>query len=205
MQCNNHETNVHLAFLPKITTDTNHWACSIIDPDTGATMEYRHLIKSDKHKEAWAHSFANELGGLAQGIAKREKGTNTIFCIPHSKIPQDRRRDVTYGRICVDHRPQKKEANRTRLTVGGNLIEFPGDVSTPTADPTTAKLVINQTLSTPHAKYMCGHIKNFYLGTPMSRYEYMRLPINIIPQEIIEAHNLMPLVHNGLHYASFDE
>jgi hypothetical protein len=81
-------------------------------------MEYRHLIKSDKHKAAWAHSFANELGRLAQGIAKREKGTNTIFFIPHSKIPQDRRRDVTYGRICVDHRPQKKEANRTQLTVG---------------------------------------------------------------------------------------
>jgi hypothetical protein len=62
MQCNNHEHNVDLAFLPKITTDTNHWACSIINPDTGATMEYRHLIKSDKHKAAWAHSFANELG-----------------------------------------------------------------------------------------------------------------------------------------------
>jgi hypothetical protein len=44
---------------------------------------------------------------------------------------------------------------------------------------------------------MCGDIKNFYLGTPMSRYEYMRLPINIFPQEIIQAYNLMPLVHNG--------
>jgi hypothetical protein len=31
----------------------------------------------------------------------------------------------------------------------------------------------------------------------MSRYEYMRLSINIIPQEIIEAYNLMPFVHNG--------
>jgi hypothetical protein len=96
----------------------------------------------------------------------------------------------------VDHRPQKKEANQTRLTVRGNLIDFPGDVSTPTADPTTAKLVINQTLSTPHDKYMCGDIKDFYLGTPMSRYEYMQLPLNIIPQEIIEAYNLLPLVHN---------
>jgi hypothetical protein len=82
VQCNNHEHNVDLAFLPKITTDTNHWACSIIDPDTGATMEYRHLIKSAKHQDAWAHSFANELGRLAQGIANREKGTNTIFFIP---------------------------------------------------------------------------------------------------------------------------
>jgi hypothetical protein len=205
MLSNNHKINVDLTFKPRITTDTNHWACAIIDPDTGATMAYRHLIKSDKHREAWAHSFANELGRLAQGIANREKGTNTIFFIPHSQIPQKRRKDVTYGRICVDHRPQKKEVNRTRLTVGGNLINFLGDVSTPTADPTTAKLVINQTLSTPHAKYMCGAIEYFYLGTPMSRYEYMRLPISIIPQEIIDAYNLMPLVHNGHVYIEINE
>jgi hypothetical protein len=146
----------------------------------------------------WAHSFANELGRLAQGIGNREKGTNTICFIPHSQIPHNRCKDVTYGRICVDHRPQKKETNRTRLTAGGNLIDFPGDVSTPTADPTTtAKLVIQHTLSTPNAKYMCGDIKLFYLGTPMARYKYMRLPIAIIPQEIIDAYDLMPLVHNG--------
>jgi hypothetical protein len=89
--------------------------------------------------------WRNELGRLAQGIENREKGTNTIFFIPHSQIPPNRRKDVTYGRICVDHRPKKKETNRTRLTAGGNLIDFPGDVSTPTADPTTAKLFINHT------------------------------------------------------------
>jgi hypothetical protein len=123
---NTSDINVDLAFQPRITTDTDHWACSIIDPDTGATMEYRHLIKSPKHHDAWAHSFANDLGRLAQGIGNREKGTNTISClIPHSQIPHNRRKDVTYGRICVDHRPQKKETNRTRLTVGGNLIDFP--------------------------------------------------------------------------------
>jgi hypothetical protein len=126
-----------------------------------------------------------------------DRGTNTIFVIPHSQIPQDRRKDVTYGRICVDHRPQKKEAKRTRLTVGGNLIDFPGNVSTPTADPTTAKLVINHSLSTTNAKYMCGGIENFYLGTPMERYEYMHLPLAILPQEIIDAYNLDDIAHNG--------
>jgi hypothetical protein len=87
MLLNHHDINVDLAFQPKITTDTEHWACSIIDPDTGATMEYRRLIKSPKHKDAWAHSFVNEVGRLAQGIGKREKGTNTIFVIPHAQIP----------------------------------------------------------------------------------------------------------------------
>ena len=148
----------------------------------------------------WERSFANELGRLAQGIGQREKGTNTIYFIPHSQIPSDRRKDITYGRICVDHRPQKTEPNRTRLTVGGNLIEFPGDVSTPTADLTTAKLVINSTISTPKAKFLIGDIKFFYLGTPMARYEYMRLAMEIIPEEIIQQYKLRDISHKGFIY-----
>ena len=178
-----------------IDTPIHHWANAIIDPDTGASMEYRHLMKSPKHATEWQKSFSNELGRLAQGIAGRETGTNTIFFITHDQVPPDRRKDVTYGRICVDYRPKKKEPNRTRLRVGGNLIDYPGDVSTPTADTTTAKLVINSTISTPNARYMCGDIKNFYLGTPMTRYEYMRLPIKLIPDEIITAYNLHSKTH----------
>jgi hypothetical protein len=86
-----------------------HWDNAIIDSNTGASMEYRHLIKSDKHKLTWTRSFANELGRLAQGVADRETGTNTITFILKSDIPDDRQHDVTYGRICVDYRPQKKE------------------------------------------------------------------------------------------------
>jgi hypothetical protein len=97
----------------------------------------------------------------------------------------------------VNHRPQKTKPNHTRLTVGGNLIDYPGDVSTPTADTTTAKLVINSTLFTPNAKYMCGDINNFYLGAPMERKENMRLPLAIIPREIIDEYKLALLEHKG--------
>ena len=41
-------------------------------------------------------------------------------------------RTVTYGRIVDEIRPQKAETHRIRLTVGGNLTSFPGDVTTPT-------------------------------------------------------------------------
>jgi hypothetical protein len=43
-------------------------------------------------------------------------------------------------------------------------------------------------------------LKNFYLNTPLDRYEYMRLSINIIPDEIIDEYNLHPLVSNGYVY-----
>jgi hypothetical protein len=44
---------------------------------------------------------------------------------------------------------------------------------------------------------MCGDIKNFYLGTPMESYEYMRLPLAILPQEIMDAYDLINIAHNG--------
>jgi hypothetical protein len=50
-------------------------------------------------------------------------GTDTIFFIPFARVPTDR--TVTYGRLVCDYRPQKAEAERTRLTVGGNLISYP--------------------------------------------------------------------------------
>ena len=43
-------------------------------------------------------------------------------------------------------------------------------------------------------------VKNFYLGTPMERPEYMRLPFKIIPQEIVDKYNLTELEDNGWIY-----
>ena len=37
---------------------------------------------------------------------------------------------------------------------------------------------------------MCVDVKNFYLGTLMDRFEYMRIPINLIPQEFIDLYYL---------------
>jgi hypothetical protein len=61
-----------------------HQALTIIDPDTGASMEYRHLMKSPAHKQQWTRSFSNELRRLAQGIGGRIKGTSQyhlLHCI----------------------------------------------------------------------------------------------------------------------------
>ena len=110
--------------------------------------------------------------------------TNTIFFITKDKVPASK--TVTYGRIVAEIRPQKAETHRTRLTVGGNLIHFLGDVTTPTADIRTAKLIFNSVISTKNSKFMCAYIANFYLNNPMDRYEYMKLPLDIIPEEIIQ-------------------
>jgi hypothetical protein len=97
----------------------------------------------------------------------------------------------------VNVRPNKEEIHRVRLTVGGNLIRNDGDVSTRSADLTTSKCLWNSVISTPGAKYMCLDVKKNYLGTPMDQFEYLRIPIKLIPLEIITQYALLPLVSDG--------
>ena len=65
-------------------------------------------------------------------------------------IPHDR--TVTYAQIIVDYRPHKKDPNRVRITVGGNLITYPGELTTRTTDLVTTKFLWNSTISTPGAE-----------------------------------------------------
>jgi hypothetical protein len=80
-----------------------------------------------------------------------------------------------------------------RLTVGGNRLDYSGEVATSTADITTFKILINSTLSTDNAEMMMMDIKNYYLGTRLPRYEYMRLPLAIIPEDVIDKYNLISI------------
>ena len=72
----------------------------------------------------------------------------------------------------------------------GNLINYPGDCGTPMADLLTVKLLFNSVLSTPQAKFICIDIKDFYLCTPMSRYEYFRMKLELFPDDIIKEYNI---------------
>ena len=166
------------------------FAGAVLDGTTGNLLEYRHLIKDPRYKEIWGQAFADEIGRLAQGRKGGVEGTNTLFFINKHEVPPDRRGDVTYDRICCNVRPEKDNPHRVRLTMGGNLINYPGDVGTPTADLLTVKLLFNSIVSTPGAKFMSIDISNFYLNTPMERYEYMKMKIEHFPEEIIEEYNL---------------
>jgi hypothetical protein len=142
-------------------------------------MEYRQLITDPTTKDAWLLSSANEFGRLAQGVGGRIDCTNTIRFIPSKDLPHGQ--TATYPRFVCSERPQKEERNRTRLTLGGNLINYPGDVSVGTAEMDTTKILLNSVLSTPGAKFCTADITNFYLNTPMEREEYVRIPLNLIP------------------------
>ena len=60
-------------------------------------------------------------------------------------------------------RPEKIEENRTRFTVGGDKIDYPGEVATPTADMLVAKILFNSIIYTKGSRFMTIEISNFYL------------------------------------------
>ena len=98
-----------------------------------------HLIKGPERK-IWERSFAKELGQLDQEI-REFKGTNTVMFILKSKVPKDKK--VSYGKIVCEIKPEKEEKERTILTVGGNLLDFTGNLSAPTASVTIENCVFN--------------------------------------------------------------
>ena len=110
--------------------------------------------------------MCKELGRLCQGFGETE-GTDTMRFLDLEGIkntPKDR--VVTYARIVVDYRPQKKDPNRVRITAGGNLIQYPGELTTRTSGLRTSKIMWNSTISTRGARYMTADAGNFYLETP---------------------------------------
>ena len=143
------------------------FAAAVLDSETGEMLEYRHLIKRPKYKEAWGYSFGNEIGRLAQGMPGRNTGTDTLFFITPDDIPKERWKDVTSGRIVCNERSQKEEVNRTRLTVDGSRININMDCGTPTASLMAVKLLLNSVISTPGAKFLSLDLKDFYLNTPL--------------------------------------
>ena len=56
-----------------------HMSCPVINPDTGVSLEYRHLIQGPD-KDIWVKALANYFGRLAQGVKERmPNGNSTIF------------------------------------------------------------------------------------------------------------------------------
>jgi hypothetical protein len=102
-------------------------------------------------------------------------------------------KDVTYGQFVCVIRPEKTEIHRTRFVVGGNKINYPHEVATPTAEMLVAKLLFNSVISTPGARFMTMDISNFYLMTPLKRPEYVKLKLTDIPEEIIVEYKLREL------------
>jgi hypothetical protein len=95
-------------------------------------------------------------------------------------------KDVTYGQFVCTVQLEKAEPNRTRFTVGGDRINYPGKVATPTAEMLVAKMLFNSVISTRGARFMTMDISNYYLMTPLHQPEFIRMKLSDIPDKIMD-------------------
>ena len=77
--------------------------------------------------------------------------------------------------------------------MGGKLLDYTGNLSTPTASVTTAKCLLNSVISTPKSRDLTADIKHFYLNNQLPEPEYLKLHISVMTDEIIAAYNLQTL------------
>ena len=122
------------------------------------------------------------MGRLLQGagrgkneVGKPVEGTNTFYVIRFEDTPKDRLNKIFYTSVVCELRPGKKELDRTRITICGTNVYYPGDVGTNTASLELFKLMINSILSRKGEKCVCFDIENFYLSTPLGRPDHAKL------------------------------
>jgi hypothetical protein len=134
-------------------TMEKHHLYAVFDEATGKMLEYRHLMNhpDPEIRKTWQRSSANEYGRTMQGIGKNRpdgeeiKGTDIMHLIKKYNIPKGKK--ITYARFVSEIRFKKAEIHRTRLTAGGNLLDYEGKTSTDTAGMETIKIHINSTIS----------------------------------------------------------
>jgi hypothetical protein len=102
--------------------------------------------------------------------------------------------------VVCEVRPEKDDPDRTRITIGGSRICFPGDVGTNTASLELFKVLLNSVLSRKGARFSTIDLKNFYLDTPMPDPEYVRIKITDISTEFIEEYKLAGTDRDGWIY-----
>ena len=166
-------------------------------------MRNDYTVQETQELSTYQRHLRNGTGeiGLMGGNKTGTWSTNSIFVMSHAEIaniPADG--VVTHCRLVVIFLPQKEDPNRVRMTAGGNLLKYPGELTTQTAALTTSEIIWNPVLSMEGARFMGIDIKNFYLGTPLDQFEYMKMPLSILPEHTIEQCNMKKHAKNGFVY-----
>ena len=83
------------------------------------------------------------------------------------------------------------------MTIEDNHLDYYRKTKTPIADLITLKLLLNSALSRLKANFMKVDIKNFYLETYFNNEQYIFLPSDLIPNEIMTTYNLQHNIRHG--------
>ena len=161
----------------------------------GKPLQYSSAMKGPNAQE-WRYMDGVEISRLID--------SKTLAAIHRADCPGDRRSDITYYKPVVKEKwnsDAQKVDRRIRGTIGGDRINYPGAVSSATADIFSVKALLHAVVSDRYTKgtdtrFATLDIKDFYLGTPLQRKEYVSIPLKYIPADIISKYCLEPFIHN---------
>ena len=167
----------HRATLTRNNEDHNNINvhATVLDDITGKPLRFGQL-RHTKEADIWSKALHGEW------IRLGEETKTTKFITPQ-ELPPDRH--PTY----FNPQPEKKTRDgkvihRIRGTVGGDKGDpYLEDTAAYIADLTTVKLLLNKVVSTPDARFMTIDITDFYLGTPLTKKQYMRVHRRMIPYD----------------------
>ena len=170
-----------------------HAVLYVLENETGELLGYSQLWRHPNHAETWNKSFSNKMGRFCQGVGKgkngvgkRVDGINNFYVIRFEDILKDRLNKVCYTSVVCEVRPGKKDPYRTRITICGTNVWYPGDVGINIESLELFNLMINSTLSRKSAKVVCFDIEHFYLSIPLGRPEYVKIKMPKIPQDLTD-------------------
>ena len=154
----------------------------------GSAVSYKSACKGPDAK-LWLKAANEEFDRLITE-------TQTMRFIPWSQKPKSRKVSYYNPQTRVKVKQNGTKEYRVRGTYGGDISDYIGPTSAQTADMPSIKILMNDVVS-DEGKFMSIDIKDFYLGTPMKRNEYMRIHLSQIPIESQIKYINEGLVHEG--------
>lgn len=154
----------------------------------GMAKSYRTACKGED-SQLWHKAACEEFERLIET-------TETMEFISWDQKPKKRIVSYYNPQIRVKVKEDGSKEYRVRGTYGGNISDYTGPKAARTADMISIKVLLNAVAS-EGASFMTADIKDFYLGTPMERTEYMRVHIDQIPLEAREKYVKDSLVRDG--------
>jgi hypothetical protein len=162
-------------------------ACTALDLNADGTRLTSASALKGPDKLLWEKAHGEEIVRLIESQTGR-------FIYRH-EMPTDRTAAYYNPQLKIKMKADGPQY-RVRGTIGGDKVHYPGDTTAYTAHLETIRVMLNAIVS-EDAEFCTADIKDFYLGTPLDRKEYMRIPLKHIPLDIQERYNIAGMVHNG--------
>ncbi len=110
--------------------------------------------------------------------------SGTLRPIYKHDIPPDK--TATYvNPVCSEKLRDEGDIKfRTRATIGGDKIDYPFNTTAVTANLESIKILLNAMVS-DNGQLTTVDLEDFYLGTPLSFPEYIRIPTKFVPPKVI--------------------